>query len=70
VWASGSQFHFLLNDVEVISIRNDELKTGGFGLFVRARESQQTTVSFDYILLHDIEANPTPTENSEDNTIQ
>jgi hypothetical protein len=63
VWASGSQFHFLINDLEVFSIQDDELKTGGFGLFVRSRRSQQTTVSFDYLYISEIQQNVTPTVN-------
>jgi hypothetical protein len=68
VWASGSQFRFLINDREVFSIQDDELSTGGFGLFVRSRRSQQTTVSFDYLRISDVHNNATPTINPDSET--
>ncbi|MEJ2563755.1 MAG: hypothetical protein P8Z42_13865 [Anaerolineales bacterium] len=63
VWASGIQFRFFINDIEVFSIQDRELEAGGFGLFVRSRRSQQTTVSFDDVALYAIQALPTATVN-------
>lgn len=68
VWASDSQFRFLINNLEVFSIQNEELETGGFGLFVRSRRSQQTTVSFDYVYISEIQQNATPTVNPDSET--
>ncbi len=62
IWASGTQFRFFINDLEVFSIQDKELDSGGFGLFVRSRHSQQTTVSFDDVALHEIQLTPTATE--------
>lgn len=63
VWASGTQFRFFINDQEVFSIQDKELEAGGFGLFVRSRRSQQTTVSFDDVALHALQPPPTATVN-------
>jgi len=45
VWAQGDQFRFLVNDLEVFSLRDATLAHGGFGLAVRSRRSPQITVS-------------------------
>lgn len=68
VWASGSQFHFLINNQDVFLVQDNELKSGGFGLFIRSRRSQQTTVSFDYLLLREIQPDPVSTDNPESDT--
>jgi len=63
VWASGTQFRFFINDLEVFSIQDREIDSGGFGLFVRSRRSQQITISFDDVALHAIQPLPTATVN-------
>ncbi len=63
VWASGIHFRFFINDFEVFSLQDKELESGGFGLYVRSRRSQQTTVSFDDVALHAIQSRPTATVN-------
>jgi len=61
VWASGNIFRFYINDMEVFSVRDNALQTGGLALFVRSRRGGQTTVSFDNLTLHSILLTPTPT---------
>jgi len=61
VWASGNIFRFYINDMEVFSVRDSALQTGGLALFVRSRRGGQTTVSFDNLTLHSLLLTPTPT---------
>ena len=61
VWAQGDQFHFLVNDVEVFSLREASLPSGGFGLTARSRRSPQVTVSLLSFSLRALQPAPTPT---------
>lgn len=46
VFARGAEMRFLVNEVEVFSLRDATLPSGGFGVAVRSRRSPQATVSF------------------------
>jgi len=61
VWASGNNFRFYINDMEVFSVRDSALQTGDLAFFVRSRRGGQTTVSFDNLTLHSLLLTPTPT---------
>ncbi|NIS82453.1 MAG: hypothetical protein GTO14_20100 [Anaerolineales bacterium] len=61
IWVSGGTFQFFINDVQVFSARDDELTSGGLGLFVRTRRSGLTTVSFDYFTVRALLPTATPT---------
>jgi hypothetical protein len=61
VWAQGDQFHFLINDLEVFSVREASLSSGGFGLAARSRRSPQVTVSLLYFSLRALQPASTPT---------
>ena len=61
VWASGKNFRFYINDMEVFSARDSALQTGGFALFVRSRRGGQTTVSFNDLTVHSLLPTPTLT---------
>lgn len=45
--ARGDQFRFSVNDILALELSDSQIDSGGTGLFVRARRSSQTTVSFD-----------------------
>lgn len=62
IWASGNQFRFYINDLEVFSARDRVLPSGKLTFFVRSRRSSQTTVSFDDFTVRALLPTPTPTE--------
>lgn len=45
--ARGDQFRFWVNDILALELSDSQIDSGGAGLIVRARRSNQTTVSFD-----------------------
>jgi len=47
VLADGPFYVFFINGQEVFSTRNASLREGSFGVIVRSRSSEQTTVTFD-----------------------
>jgi hypothetical protein len=61
VWAQGDQFRFLVNEVEVFSLREASLPSGGFGLAARSRRSPQVTVSLLSFSLRALQPAATPT---------
>jgi hypothetical protein len=61
VLAVGADFHFFINGVDVLSMRNAEIPIGTLGVFVHAESSGQTTVAFDDLAVRAIPATPTPT---------
>jgi hypothetical protein len=61
VWAQGDQFHFLVNEVEVFSLSEASLPSGGFGLTARSRRSPQLTVSLLSFSLRALQPTATPT---------
>jgi len=62
IWASGNQFRFFINDLEVFSASDRVLPSGKLTFFVRSRGSSQTTVSFDDFTVRTLLPTPTPTE--------
>lgn len=58
--ADGPNLRFFINDIEVFSTRDEALKSGTFGLFVRSRKSGQTSVSFDDFAIYALQSEPTP----------
>jgi hypothetical protein len=62
IWASGNQFLFFINDLEVFSASDRVLPSGKLTFFVRSRSSSQTTVSFDDFTVRALLPTPTPTE--------
>jgi hypothetical protein len=58
--ADGPNLRFFINDIEVFSTRDQALKSGTFGLFVRSRKSGQTSVSFDDFAIYALRSEPTP----------
>ena len=62
IWASGNQFLFFINDLEVFSASDRVLPSGKITFFVRSRASNQTTVSFDDLSVRTLVSTPTPTE--------
>lgn len=62
IWASGNQFLFFINDLEVFSASDRVLPSGKITFFVRSRASNQTTVSFDDLSVRTLPPTPTPTE--------
>ena len=61
VLARGDQFYFLVNEVEVFSLREASLFSGGFGLAARSRRSPQVTVSLLSFSLRALRPAATPT---------
>jgi len=61
VLARGDQFYFLVNEVEVFSLREASLSSGGFGLAARSRRSPQVTVSLLSFSLRALRPAATPT---------
>ncbi len=62
IWASGNQFLFFINDLEVFSANDRVLPSGKITFFVRSRQSNQTTVSFDDLSVRTLLPTPMPTE--------
>lgn len=54
VLARGAELRFLVNEVEVFSLRDGTLPSGGFGVAVRSRRSPQVTVSFLSFAVYDL----------------
>jgi hypothetical protein len=52
VKASGDTFHFLVNNVEVLSVRDVALVSGGIGLFARAGSGGQVSVAFEALTVY------------------
>lgn len=61
VQMEGDQFRFYINGEEVFTDRDPSLPSGYFGLFVRARQSGQTTASFDNYSVRNLQPAPTST---------
>jgi hypothetical protein len=56
VWGQGDLFRFLVNDLEVFTLRDGTLARGGFGLAVRSRRSPQITVSLQSFAVYALQA--------------
>jgi hypothetical protein len=61
VLMQGDTFRFFINDEEVFSDRDLSLVNGNVGLVVRARQSGQTTVSFDNFSIRMLQPSPIST---------
>jgi hypothetical protein len=61
VWASGSQFRFFINQVEVFSARDGTYPVGSIGFYVFSGQSGQASVSFDDFIIRSLTASPTET---------
>jgi hypothetical protein len=57
----NDQFRFFINGEEVFADRDLSLSTGRVGLVVRARQSGQTTASFDNFVIRLLQPTPAPT---------
>jgi hypothetical protein len=57
----GENFKLFINGSEVLSAHDRVLQTGGTGLFVRTRQSGQTTALFDEFILRPSSPAPTAT---------
>jgi hypothetical protein len=57
----NDQFRFFINGEEVFADRDLSLTTGRVGLVVRARQSGQTTASFDNFVIRLLQPTPAPT---------
>ena len=57
----GDTFRFFINAEEVFSDRDLSLINGRVGLVVRARQSGQTTASFDNFSIRLVQQNPAST---------
>jgi hypothetical protein len=64
IWASGNQFRFYINGLEVFSASDRALTFGELATFVRSRRSSQTTVSFDDFLVRSLSPSPTASPES------
>ena len=61
IWMEGDQFRFLINDEIIFADRDVNLRRGSVGLAVRARQSGQTTASFDNFMIRSLLATPSST---------
>ena len=61
VQMENDQFRFYINDEEVFNDRDLSLTSGRIGLLVRARQSGQTTASFDNFNVRILQPAPTST---------
>ncbi|TFH37400.1 MAG: hypothetical protein E4G99_02640 [Anaerolineales bacterium] len=61
IWMEGDSFRFFINGEEIFSDRDPSLMNGHVGLVVRARQSGQTTASFDNFILRTLPSTPTST---------
>jgi hypothetical protein len=52
ILARGDMFHFLVNDVEVLAVRDVSLTAGGIGLLARSGSGGQVSVAFDDLAVH------------------
>jgi hypothetical protein len=57
----GNDFRFFINGQEVFFDRDLSLVSGHIGLVVRARQSGQTTASFDNFIIRMLQPKPTTT---------
>lgn len=60
VYANGSEFTFYINGSEVFTARNAALSNGAIGVYLRSREGEQTTVSFDDFRFWSVQPITTP----------
>jgi hypothetical protein len=58
--AIGSSFSFYVNGLEVFSVRDGNLASGGLGLIVHSSAAGQTTISFDDLVARALLPTPTP----------
>lgn len=54
VWASGSQFRFFINQVEIFSTRDSTYPTGAIGFYVFSGQSGQASVTFDDFIIRSL----------------
>jgi hypothetical protein len=47
IWASGDEFRFYINEIEVFSTRDNKIASGKLGLIVQTGDTGLTTISFD-----------------------
>ncbi|MCJ7707147.1 MAG: hypothetical protein MUO38_05955 [Anaerolineales bacterium] len=60
VWANGSRLRFYLNGLEVFTIHDASLETGGVGFIVRSGAAGQVTVAFDDLTIRALLPTPPP----------
>jgi len=61
VLARGDTFRFLVNDVEVLAVRDVSLVSGGIGFLARAGAGGQVSVAFDDLAVYALTEAVTPT---------
>lgn len=65
VLASGRDFQVFINDVEVLTARDAELPVGRIGVAAESDDAGQTTVTFERIIIYELQdfgiETPTPT---------
>jgi hypothetical protein len=59
--ARGDTFRFLVNDVELLAIRDVSLASGGLGFVARAGAGGQVSVAFDNLAVYALKADPSAT---------
>jgi hypothetical protein len=57
----NDKFRFYINDEIIFNDRDLSLTSGRIGLVVRARQSGQTTASFDNFIISNLQPAPTTT---------
>ena len=61
VLARGDTFRFLINDVEVLAVRDVSLASGGLGFVARAGSGGQVSIAFDELAVYALKADEAPT---------
>jgi hypothetical protein len=61
VLARGDTFRFLINDVELLAVRDVSLASGGLGFIARAGSGGQVSVTFDDLAVYALKADPSAT---------
>lgn len=60
VLARGDTFRFLVNDVEVLAVRDVSLASGGLGFLARAGSGGQVSVAFDNLTVYALKPDEAP----------
>lgn len=62
VWANKNTFRFYINMQEVFRTRDPNLPEGDIGLFVQTARGEQSTVTFDNLVIRAIAPSPPPSQ--------
>lgn len=58
VWASGSEFHFFLNDHYQFSVRDSNYPSGTIGVFAKSSGDTPVTVTFSDLMIYNVTYSP------------